>query len=531
LKSAYDYIVVGAGSAGCALAGRLSEDAGKSILLVEAGPTDWNPLIRLPVGEALTIGSSLDWKFRTEPEPGLDGRAVDAPRGKVLGGSSAINGQLYVRGHAGDFDEWAALGCKGWSYSDVLPSFMRAESWAGKMAQKRGSAGPVQTILGRYRNPLYEAFLQAGAEMGHRIVEDYNLGDNEGFCWAQFTQEHRRARRCSSAHAYLASARAGPNLTILTGARVVGLSMDALRCRGIRYTKHGKTAEAHAGEVILSAGAYQSPQILMLSGIGDADSLRQVGIRPIHHLPGVGNNLQDHCGGLIQHICKQPITYHALRNPFRLAAAAAQLYLTAGGPLSVFPMNTMAFLRSSADQNRPDLQFLFFPVAADIRGGSNRYAAFNGYAVTWGLMHPKSRGHVRLRSSDPLAPPLIRHNYLTDPHDVVLNNIGFRTAREIHAQKAFDPFRGTETDPGAEVTDIAAISAYNRRTLGSHFHPVGSCKMGTDRDAVVDPGLRVHGIAGLRVADASIMPTLTTGNTNAPSIMIGEKAAEIISRT
>ena len=266
----------------------------------------------------------------------------------------------------------------------------------------------------------------------------------------------------------------------------------------------------------------------MLSGIGDADELRKVGIQARQHLPGVGRNLQDRCGGLIQHMCNEPVTYHALRNPLRLAVAAAELVFAARGPLSVFPMNTTAFLRSSMARNRPDLQFLMFPVTADIQGGSKRYAAFNGYAIAWAMMHPKSRGHVTLRSADPLDAPVILHNYLRDPLDVALNNEAFRVARDMHAQKAFDKLRGAETDPGPGVTDSAAISAYNRRTLGSHYHPVSTCKMGVDDEAVVDPTLRVRGIEGLRVADASIMPTLVTGNTNAPSIMIGERAAEII---
>lgn len=523
----FDFVVVGAGSAGCALASRLSERKDLKVLLLEAGQRDWNPLIRLPVGEALTIGGAIDWKFGTEPEPGIDGRRIDAPRGKVLGGSSAINGQLYVRGHAGDFDEWAALGCSGWSYADVLPYFIRAENWAGQPHPLRGRNGPLQTIQGRYQTPLYEAFLRAGAELGHPIRNDYNDGDSEGFSWAQFTQDHARARRCSSAHAYLSDAKR-TNLTVRTNAQVTRLSMQNSSCTGLTYVQDGQEVAVSAGEVVLSAGAYQSPQLLLLSGIGPGAEVKAAGVTPRHELPGVGRNLQDHCGGLIQSRCLKPMTYHRYRNPFHLLGAVWDLYVNARGPLSVFPMNALAFLRSDAAEPRPDLEFLFFPVATDIQGGSGKFAAFNGYAITWGIMRPRSRGSVTLRSSDPLAKPVIRHNYLTDPHDVEVNNAGFRLARALNACRAFDEFRGEEIDPGPDCTTDAAISAYNRKTMGSHYHPSGSCKMGIDDMAVVDPKLRVHGLKGLRVADASIMPRVTSGNTNAPSIMIGERAADLV---
>jgi choline dehydrogenase len=521
----FDFIVVGAGSAGCALAYRLSADPSHKVLLLEAGPRDWNPLIRLPVGEALTIGRSIDWKFQTQPEPGLDGRVIDAPRGKVLGGSSAINGQLYVRGHQGDFDEWESLGCPGWGYKDVLPFFRRAENWAGEPDQTRGTTGPLKTILGRYRTPLYEAFLRAGAERGYKILQDYNRGDTEGFAWAQFTQEHYRAQRCSSAHAYLGAASGRQNLVVRTGCQVTSLNIVKSQCTGLAYVRGRNTYEVSAGEVILSAGAYQSPQLLMLSGIGADAVLSPHGIPVRHDLPGVGQNLQDHIGGQIQSRCKERMTYHQFRNPLRAMGAVWELYVHARGPLSVFPMNALAFLRSDLSEPRPDLEVLMFPVTSDASG---RYAAFNGYAIAWAIMRPRSRGSVTLASADPLAKPMIRHNYLTDPHDVKVNNAGLRIARELNATTAFDRFRVEEVDPGPDCTSEEAISVYNRRTMLTHYHPSGTCRMGIDDMAVVDPALRLHGLKGLRVADASIMPRVTSGNTNAPSIMIGEKAADLI---
>ena len=304
--------------------------------------------------------------------------------------------------------------------------------------------------------------------------------------------------------------------------------MQANTCTGLTYVLNGQEVAVSAGEVVLSAGAYQSPQLLLLSGIGPGDEIKAAGVTLRHELPGVGRNLQDHCGGLIQSRCLKPMTYHRYRNPFHLLGAVWDLYVNARGPLSVFPMNALAFLRSDAAEPRPDLEFLFFPVATDIQGGSGKFAAFNGYAITWGIMRPRSRGSVTLRSSDPLAKPVIQHNYLTDPHDVHVNNAGFRLARALNACGAFDEFRGEEIDPGPDCTSDAAISAYNRKTMGSHYHPSGSCKMGTDDLAVVDPQLRVHGLKGLRVADASIMPRVTSGNTNAPSIMIGERAADLV---
>ena len=525
----FDHIIVGAGSAGCVLANRLSAEPDRRVLVLEAGASDWNPLIRMPIGEVFTVGTSMDWQFRSGPEPHLDGSQVKQPRGKVLGGSSSINGQVYVRGHARDYDEWAQLGNTGWSYENVLPFFKRAERWQGGGDAFRGSDGPLQTAPGRYRNALYEAFIEAGLALGYAFNPDYNGTEQEGFAWCQYTHTHRFPLRCSAAHAYLHPARRRANLTVRTHAQVTSLVIEGARCRGVDYLRGGSRHRVHCdGEVMLCAGAYQSPQMLMLSGIGKPNLLRPHGIDVRHELTGVGENLQDHFGSLVQHRCKQPVTLYNLRNPFKLASAATQLLLMRNGPLAVFPMNVQAFIRSDVALERPDLQILLFPVALDTESESLYVPKYHGYSVHWGLLRPRSRGRVTLRSADPLDTPDIVHNYLADAWDRELNRFAFRKARELHAQKAFDPFRGVEVQPGPECTSDAHIDAYTARLSAPHYHPVGTCKMGIDEQAVVDPSLRVRGMEGLRVVDASIMPRLVGGNTNAPTIMIAEKAAQLI---
>ena len=525
----FDHIIVGAGSAGCVLANRLSADPNRRVLVLEAGSSDWNPLIRMPIGEVFTVGGANDWQFLSGPEPHLGGNYVKQPRGKVLGGSSSINGQLYVRGHPRDYDEWAQLGNTGWSYEDVLPCFKRAERWRGGADAYRGGDGPLQTAPGRYRNPLYEAFIEAGLALGYPFNADYNGSDQEGFAWCQYTHMHRFPLRCSAATAYLHPARRRSNLTIRTRAQVTSLVIEGDRCRGVDYVWRGNRHRANCdGEVVLCAGAYQSPQMLMLSGIGNPEVLRMHGIEVKHELTGVGENLQDHFGSLVQHRCTRPVTYYNLRNPFKFAVAAAQLVLMRQGPLAVFPMNVQAFIRSDPALERPDLQVLLFPVALDTQSEGLYVPKYHGYSIHWGLMRPRSVGRVTLRSADPRDAPVIVHNYLADEWDRHLNRFAFRKARELHAQTAFDPFRGPEAQPGPDCSTDADIDAYAGRLSAPHYHPVGTCKMGIDEQAVVDPSLRVRGIDALRVVDASIMPRLVGGNTNAPTIMIGEKAAELM---
>lgn len=524
----YDFIIVGAGSAGCVLANRLSADPTIKVLLLEAGPRDTSPLIRIPLGVNYTVGGRLDWRLKSEPEAGFDNRPVKLPRGKVLGGSSAINGMIFVRGHAEDFDTWERLGASGWNYEGVLPYFKRLETWQGPASPARGSSGPIMVSYGNYRTPLFEAFLEAGRQMGHPVLDDYNTGDTEGFDWVQYNIDSRRGVRCSAAHGYLLPIRSRKNLTVLTGAHVTGLAMQGRRCIGVRYVVRGSAQLALAGQCILSAGAYMSPHLMMLSGIGPADQLRAAGVEPIHDLPGVGRNLQDHCGSLTQFTCTQPWTYYSLKHPIRGLKALAEYAFKRSGPISVFPMSVQAFLRSSASENRPNLQVQFYPVSRDLKSADGAIGTINAYTLQFGLMRPKSRGWMTLRSADPFQPPRIYHNLLSDPYDLQALTDGLRLVRQINGQNAFQDFCGEEIDPGLHVQSDADIQAYIRRNLLNEYHPAGTCRIGTDDMAVVAPDLRVHGIEGLRVADASVMPVVTTGNTNAPAMMIGEKASDLV---
>lgn len=524
----YDYIIVGAGSAGCVLANRLSEDPGTRVLLLEAGPRDWHPFIHMPAGLAKLVGKKgVNWDYSTAPEPRLDGRMLWWPRGKVLGGSSSINAMCYIRGHARDYDEWADLGAEGWSWQDVLPYFKRSENNSRGSSDWHGGDGPLAVSDHRHSNPLSDVFLEAAVQAGLPASDDFNGARQEGVGYYQTTT--RNGHRSSSAEAYLRPARKRPNLTVITHALASRVTFDGDRANGVVYSVAGRGAfcEAAQREVILCGGAINSPQLLMLSGIGPATNLRQHGIEVKVDLPGVGGNLQDHLDACTLQKCTREITYDRTND----VAIALNYYLFKQGAGTSNIAETGGFMRSRlAPDERPDIQFHFVPAQLDDHG-RNRLPG-SGYTLHACFLRPRSRGRLHLAS--PLAgdKPRIEAGYLSDPDgfDLKMMVEAVRLSREILAQPAFAPYRGEEILPGADVQDDAAIAAFIRRKAESIYHPVGTCKIGRkdDPDAVVDPQLRVRGVAGLRVVDASVMPTLIGGNTNAPTMMIAERAAELI---
>jgi choline dehydrogenase len=521
----YDYIIIGAGSAGCVLANRLSADPANRVLLLEAGPRDWHPFIHMPAGLAKLVGrKGINWDYDTEPEPALDGRRLWWPRGKVLGGSSSINAMCYVRGHRFDYDEWAELGAAGWHFDAVLPYFRRAENQARGADAWHGVGGPLDVADLRYRNPLSAVFIEAAAQAGHARNADFNGANQDGFGWYQVTQ--RDGARCSTAVAYLDPARARPNLTVVTRALAHRVLFDGARAIGVEYARGGRVLRAEAArEVILSGGALNSPQLLMLSGIGPADHLRAHGIPVRVDLPGVGANLMDHLDACTLQRATQPITYDRT-NDVRIAL---EFYLFRRGIGTSNIAEAGGFARSRlAPDARPDLQFHFVPALLDDHG-RNRLPGY-GYTVHVCNLRPRSRGHLELASADPAAKVRIFPNYLSDPEGRDLATLveGVRLSREILAQPAFAPYRGEEILPGVEARDDAAIAAFVRRKAETIYHPVGTCAMGTSANAVVDPELRVRGVEALRVVDASVMPTLIGGNTNAPTVMIAERASDLI---
>ncbi len=529
----FDYIIVGAGSAGCVLANRLSEDTGTTVLLLEAGGSDRSIFIQMPT--ALSIPMNMpryNWGFETEPEPYLNGRRLDCPRGKVLGGSSSINGMVYVRGHARDFDEWEALGAAGWGYRDCLPYFRKAEAWTGGGDQYRGAEGPLSTCDGnRMKNPLYRAFIEAGKQAGYPETADYNGYQQEGFGAMHMTV--RNGVRASTATAYLKPARGRANLTVVTGALTERIILEGKRAVGVAYQQGGapRTAPQTAfatREVILAAGSIGSPHILQLSGIGPGAVLRQAGVAVAHELPGVGENLQDHLEVYFQFRCSQPITLNGKLGPLSKLLIGARWMLFKSGLGATNHFESCAFIRSRAGIEWPDIQYHFLPAAMRYDGK----AAFDGHGfqVHVGPNKPKSRGSLRIASPDPRAKPKVLFNYLQHEDDRAGFRACIRLTREIIGQAAFEPFRGPEIQPGARVTSDDAIDAWIRANAESAYHPSCTCKIGTGGDpmAVLDPDCRVRGIEALRVVDSSVFPTITNGNLNAPTIMLAEKAADAI---
>jgi choline dehydrogenase len=526
-----DFVIVGSGSAGSALAYRLSEDGKHSVIVIEYGGTDAGPLIQMPSALSIPMNMPLyDWGFRTEPEPHLGGRVLATPRGKVLGGSSSINGMVYVRGHARDFDHWAEQGAQGWSFADVLPYFKRMEHSHGGEEGWRGTDGPLHVQRGSRLNPLYAAFAEAGKQAGFEITEDYNGSKQEGF--GPMEQTIWMGRRWSAANAYLRPALRRGNVSVARGlARKIVL--ENRRAVGVEIqTRRGIQTVRARREVILAASSINSPKLLMMSGIGPAAHLREHGIEVIADRPGVGQNLQDHLELYIQQESVRPITLNAVLNPFSKALIGARWLFFKSGLGATNHFEAAAFVRSKAGVDYPDIQYHFLPGA--VRYDGRAAARSHGFQAHVGPMRSKSRGSVTLRSPDPLAKPVIRFNYMSHPDDWTEFRHCVRLTREIFSQPAFDIYRGRELSPGAHVQTDDELDEFIRQHAESAYHPCGSCRMGRASDpmSVVDPELRVIGVEGLRVADSSIFPRVTNGNLNAPSIMTGEKAADhILGRT
>ncbi|PWR03662.1 choline dehydrogenase [Meridianimarinicoccus roseus] len=525
-----DYVIVGAGSAGCAMAYRLTE-AGRSVIVVEHGGTDAGPFIQMPAALSYPMNMKrYDWGYRSEPEPHLGGRRLATPRGKVVGGSSSINGMVYVRGHARDYDTWAEMGADGWSYADVLPYFRRMETWHsgghGGDAAWRGTNGPLHVSRGPRKNPLFQAFVDAGRQAGYEVTDDYNGEKQEGF--GPMEQTVFKGRRWSAANAYLKPALKRDTCTLVRGLVEKVVVTDG-RANGVQVRRGGKSETISANcEVVLAAGSINSPKLLMLSGIGPAAHLAEHGITPLADRPGVGANLQDHLELYIQMAASQPVSLYKYWNLFGKALIGAQWLFTGTGLGASNQFESAAFIRSRAGVEYPDIQYHFLPIA--VRYDGQAAAEGHGFQAHVGPMRSASRGAVTLASADPAAAPRIVFNYMSHPQDWEDFRTCIRLTREIFGQDAFKPFVKHEIQPGADVQSDAALDDFIRDHAESAYHPCGTCRMGRadDPGAVVDPQLRVIGVDGLRLADSSIFPQITNGNLNGPSIMIGEKAADHI---
>lgn len=517
----YDYIIVGAGSAGCALANRLTEDSTTTVLLLEAGGPDDIQEIHIPIAFSRLFKSPIDWAYETEEQPHLHNRRMYWPRGKVLGGSSSINAMVYIRGNRRDYDHWRALGNEGWSYADVLPYFKQAENEERGASEYHGTGGPLNVADLRTLNPLSQAFVEAGIEAGIPLTNDFNGPEQEGVGFYQVTQ--KQGMRHSAAVGYVHPIMNRPNLTLQTDALATSIIFNGSRAVGVTYVQNGEKREATANkEVIISGGAINSPQLLLLSGIGPADQLKALGIPVVTDLPGVGQNLQDHPAIVVLYASTQPITLNHAESAENLQNFVENHM----GPLTSNVAEAGAFVRTQANLPMPDIQYHFTPVY--YLNHNFTVPEGDGYTIAPCVLHPKSRGYIALRSSNPEEAPIIQPNYFAEKEDMQALIEGVKIARKIGEARAFSPFRDVETYPGPSVQSDDEIAAYIRKHVETLYHPVGTCKMGNDSMAVVDAHLRVRGVDGLRVVDASIMPTVVGGNTNAPTIMIAEKAADLI---
>jgi choline dehydrogenase-like flavoprotein len=529
VSKGYDYVIVGGGSAGCVLANRLSEDGAGRVLLIEAGGRDLNPLIHVPLGMGkMHEYDMFNWGYSTEPEPNMNGRRIEAMRGKVLGGSSSINVMAYTRGHRGDYDRWAQKGARGWSYADVLPYFKRCERWEASEDRWRGGAGPVGTEFARTADPLYDAWIQAAVAAGFPVTDDYNGKQQEGFGRGQYTI--RDGYRSSAASAYLRPARKRPNLEVATRAHATRVLMRGTRASGVEYRKGGRLVRAEAErEVILSAGAFNTPPLLMLSGIGPAAHLREMGIEPVIDLP-VGKNLQDHLAVIVFFRRLDESTFIKQMRFDRMAVSMIRAYLFGTGSGTVVPGGLHAFVKTRPEFAVPDIEFMFrgAPAAPHLWFPLIRAAYLDGYGIRPTLLHPDSRGEILLRSADPREPPRIVYKFFSAPDDLPRLREGFKRARDVAYQKPMMPYRGAETAPGDKVKSDAEIDAWIRNTAITAHHPCGTCAMGMGPNTVTDPQLRVRGIEHLRVVDASVMPDLISAHINACVLMIAEKAADLI---
>jgi choline dehydrogenase len=527
MSRTYDFVIVGAGSAGCVLANRLSENGRYSVCLLEAGPADRYPWIHIPIGYAKTMfHPAYNWGFYTDPDPGMNERRIYWPRGKVFGGCSSINGLIFIRGQRADYDAWASAGNVGWGWDDVLPYFRRAECNDLGPGPTRGTDGPLSASSIKARHPLTEGFIGAAKELGVPHIQDFNTGDQEGVGYYQLTT--RKGLRCSTAVAYLHPAKHRANLAIEAQAQAEKVLFEGARAVGVQYRQNGQSLTVNARrEVILSAGALQSPQLLQLSGVGPADLLKKFNIPTVHALPGVGENLQDHLQIRLIYECTQPITTNDdLRSPLRKLRMGLQWLLTRGGPLAIGINQGGLFTRVLEQSDTPDIQYHFGTLSADSAGGSVH--PFSGFTMSVCQLRPESRGYVRITSTDPLQPPSMQPNYLSTELDRKTVIAAVRYTRKLAQTGPLKRLIRREYRPGIEHQSDEQILEFCRQYGATIFHPSGTCKMGNDPQAVVDSRLRVHGVQGLRVVDCSIMPTLVSGNTNVPVVMIAEKASTMI---